>query len=467
MTTTLSVGQGSLALASTAGLSVTGNGTNSVSITGPITAINTALDGLVYTPDANQNGAAMLAITSNDNGNTGSGPALSASNSIALQINALNDAPINTVPSTQNLAEDAALTFSPANGNAISVADPDAGNSDLTVTLTVGQGNLALGSTTGVTASGNGSGAVTIIGSASNINAALNGLTYTPAPDASGTVTLSMATSDNGNTGSGGALSDSSAVTLQTGAVNDAPVNTVPGAQTLIEDGSLSFSAANSNAISVNDIDAGSGSLTTTLTAPQGSLTLGSVSGVVVTGNGSGTVTVSGLATDINSALNGLIYTPDLNQNGTLNLSVFTSDNGNTGTGGALSDASIVALTVTAQNDAPTAVDDSAFTSEDTPATVVVLGNDGDVDGDGELEPNHHYKAYVNRSINAEPIAEGYKSGRELFDVKFQRHQLSQPNPAQYALAQVPSPHLADNVLSAMLRLSVLLRQGIHQNFCG
>src|SRR5215510_13951111 len=44
-------------------------------------------------------------------------------------------------------------------------------------------------------------------------------------------------------------------------AVNDAPVNTVPGAQTMNEDGTLTFSTANGYAISIADVDAGSSSV--------------------------------------------------------------------------------------------------------------------------------------------------------------------------------------------------------------
>lgn len=37
-----------------------------------------------------------------------------------------------------------------------------------------------------------------------------------------------------------------------------------------------------------------------------------------------------------------------------------------------------------------------------------------DVDGDGDLEPNHHYRVYLNRSGFPEAIAEGYANGHEL-----------------------------------------------------
>ena len=52
--------------------------------------------------------------------------------------------------------------------------------------------------------------------------------------------------------------------------VNQAPVNTVPGAQTLIENSQLVFSTANGNAISIADPDAGSIPIQETLTATNG-----------------------------------------------------------------------------------------------------------------------------------------------------------------------------------------------------
>ena len=56
---------------------------------------------------------------------------------------------------------------------------------------------------------------------------------------------------------------------------NDSPVNTVPGPQTTDEDTVLVFSSAGGNSISVGDNDAGSGLIEVTLTATNGSVTLG------------------------------------------------------------------------------------------------------------------------------------------------------------------------------------------------
>src|SRR5438309_1505425 len=100
---------------------------------------------------------------------------------------------------------------------------------------------------------------MTFTGTIANINTALAGLTYIPTADFNGSATLSITTDDQGNTGTGGNKTDTDNVAITVSAVNDAPVNSVPGAQTTNEDTNLVFSTANSNLISVSDVDAGSG----------------------------------------------------------------------------------------------------------------------------------------------------------------------------------------------------------------
>src|SRR5262245_23864026 len=130
-----------------------------------------------------------------------------------------NQPPVNTVPSAQSMRKGDALTFSKANDNAISIADVDAGSSDIKVTLVVTNGALNL-SRADAAVSGNGTANVTIVGSLANINAALDNLVFRPAADFNGHAHLTVATSDLGNTGSGGALGDTDTIDI---AVN-APV---------------------------------------------------------------------------------------------------------------------------------------------------------------------------------------------------------------------------------------------------
>ena len=49
----------------------------------------------------------------------GSGGALSDTDTVAITVNAVNDAPVNTVPAPQTTNEDTGLVFSSGNGNAI------------------------------------------------------------------------------------------------------------------------------------------------------------------------------------------------------------------------------------------------------------------------------------------------------------------------------------------------------------
>ena len=74
---------------------------------------------------------------------------------------------------------------------------------------------------------------------------------------------------------------------------------------------------------------------------------------------------------------NGTIdYMPGTNYNGSDTITYSVSD----GKGG--SSTATVSVTVNPVNDLPTAGNDTAVTNEDTPVTINVLANDGDVDGD-------------------------------------------------------------------------------------
>ncbi|NQZ56001.1 MAG: tandem-95 repeat protein, partial [Lentisphaeraceae bacterium] len=92
--TTFCVNGGILTLASQDNLSVTGNGSGSITLTGSVVDINAALDNLKYHGDLNSNGSDTLTITTNDQGNTGSGNALSDTDTIVITITGVNDAPV-------------------------------------------------------------------------------------------------------------------------------------------------------------------------------------------------------------------------------------------------------------------------------------------------------------------------------------------------------------------------------------
>ena len=285
-----------------------------MTITGTAAQINTALAGLSYTGNLNFNGSDTLTVT------TGDGTAQDI-DTVAITVNPVADAPVNTVPGAQSVNEDATLPIA-----GVSVADPDVGT--LTTTLTVTSGTLSV--TAGPGVSGNGTATVTITGTAAQINAALAGLSYTGNLNFNGSDTLTVTTGD-------GTAQDIDTVAITVNPVNDAPVNTVPGAQSVNEDTTLPIAG-----VSVADAD--SSALTTTLTVTSGTLNV--TAGAGVSGNGTATVTITGTAAEINAALAGLSYTGNLNFNGLDTLTVTTGD-------GTAQDIDTVAITVNPVNDPP------------------------------------------------------------------------------------------------------------------
>ncbi len=133
--------------------------------------------------------------------------------------------PTNSVPSTQTINEDASLVFSSANGNAITITDQNAGtNSTVQVTLSVASGTLTLSQTTGLTivSGSNGSSSMVLNGTESNINAALNGLTFAPTSNYNGSLNLQISTAYHADmngwyTFNDGTANDQSAGTTQNG----------------------------------------------------------------------------------------------------------------------------------------------------------------------------------------------------------------------------------------------------------
>jgi VCBS repeat-containing protein len=311
--TTINVTSGTLTVATGGSAVITGNGSGTVTVSGTAAEINTALAGLSYLGGLNFNGADTLTVSTSDG-------ALTDIDTVAITVNAADDAPVNTVPLAQSVNEDTPLPIA-----GVSVADVDIGA--LTTTLSVTSGILNV--TAGPGVSGNGTGTVTITGTAAQINAALAGLSYLGGLNFTGADTLTVSTSD-------GSLTDTDTVAITVNPVSDPPVNTVPGAQSVNEDTALPIAG-----VSVADVD--STALSATLTVAHGTLT---ATGTGVRGSGSATLMIAGTAAQINTALAGLSYLGDPNFHGGDTLTVVTSD-------GSLSDTDTVPITVQAVNDVP------------------------------------------------------------------------------------------------------------------
>ena len=175
---------------------------------------------------------------------------------------------MNTVPGAQSVNEDTTLPIA-----GVSVADVDSRRSTTTLTVTSGTLNVSDGG-------GDDRRQRHRCGHAHGhappqINAALAGLSYTGNLDFNGSDTLTVTTGD-------GTAQDIDTVAITVNAVNDAPVNTVPGAQSVNEDTALPIAG-----VSVADVDGSP--LTTTLTVTSGTLNVTTGGGATIGGNGTAT----------------------------------------------------------------------------------------------------------------------------------------------------------------------------------
>jgi len=321
--------------------------------TGSLAAVNTALNGLTFTPTADFTGAASLQIVSDDQGNTGTGGAKTDTDTVNITVNAANDAPVVTA-TAGNLSyteNDAATAIDPG----LTVTDVDNANlTGATVAITAGhvsaQDTLGFTNQNGITGIYNsGSGVLTLSGSSSvaNYQTALRSVTYqNSSDDPTASRTITFTANDGTTTGSA-----TRGITIT--AVNDAPVNNVPGAQSTNQNTPLTFSSGNGNQISVTDADAGTSVIQVSLSVTSGTLTTNGTAGLNFAcggcsgdGTADGSMTFQGTIADINTALNGMNFTPVAGFTGAVTLTIVSNDLGNTGSGGAKSDTDNLSIQV-------------------------------------------------------------------------------------------------------------------------
>ena len=274
-----------------------------------------------------------------------------------VTVGSVNHAPQVTVPGTSvTVNEDGSLNLTGATATDADSADT------LTATISVGHGaltSLALPSDLAqlTSATGNGTGLLTITGSVSAVNAVVTaGVTYAPAANYNGPDQLTLAVSDN----HGG--SDSKQVDITVTSVNDAPSG-ADKTVTTTEDTAYTFTAADFGFSDPNDTPANA-LLAVKITALPGAGTLTDNNVALSAGQ---SVSVA----DINGGL--LKFTPAANANGTgyASFTFQVQDNGGTANGGIDLDPTpnTITVTVTAVNDAPSGADKTVTTTEDTAYT--------------------------------------------------------------------------------------------------
>jgi VCBS repeat-containing protein len=398
VTATLSVGEGTLnAAAGDSGALVSGSGTASLTITGTVAQVNAFLGAggtstLSFVDNTDTPGASTtLSLSVNDNGNSGSGGAQIGNDSATIFIIAVNDAPVNTMPASYGTDEDVSVKLS-----GLSVADADAGTGTITVTLGVASGTITAANAGGVTVTGSGSGSVQLSGTLSAINAYLaapaSQPTYVPIADANGVVLLTMTTNDGGNTGTGGAQSDTDSININIAAVNDAPVGVDDTGSATEKGGTLNGSGgadASGNVLTNDtDVDDSNASLTVTAvrtgdvegTGAAGTLGLGLQGDhgtLTLNGDGSYTYVVDEDDAAVEALNSGGMLTDSFNYT--------VEDPGN------LVDTAVLTVTIHGANDAPVANADAGAANEDATLTAsaangVIRGTTGGSVADTDVD---------------------------------------------------------------------------------
>jgi VCBS repeat-containing protein len=291
---------------------VTGNSNPALFAAGPAVAASGAL---TYTPAPNANGSATITLKLTDNGGTANGGVdASGEQTFVINVTAVNDAPSFTKGADQTAIENAGAQTVPGWATAISAGPPD--EAGQTLTFAVSNNNNALFSAQpSVDATGK--------------------LTYTSAPDAFGTATVTVQLHDNGGTANGGVdASAAQTFTISVNPVNHAPSFTKGASQTALEDAgaqSVTGWATNMNAGPSNE-------------AAQ------ALDFIVTNDNNALFSTLPSV-----DATGKLSYTAAPNRNGSATVTVKLHDNGGTANGGVdTSPVQTFTITITPVNDAPT-----------------------------------------------------------------------------------------------------------------
>ena len=298
------------------GVTLTGNGTGTIRIENATPAqVNTLLESLTFSPQANYVGPSTIAVTMQDKAN------VTDTDSLSITVTQVNDPPVVTINLAQNsVDEDQDLTLS-----GISITDIDNGEVGFELTdveLSVTKGTLTFTNTTGV--SNNGTATVTITGNQTDIATVLtSGLVYRGDLHANGDDTLTI-TANDGDTGQ-----DIESTTLTVNAVNDPPVWTVSASPINVnEDASTSITG-----VSLLDPDGEEATHRlnqVTLAVNEGLVSIQIAPDLTISGNDSANVTLTGTAQAIMDAVQNMDYEPNLNFNGSDQLVMTAVDADNT-----------------------------------------------------------------------------------------------------------------------------------------
>ena len=340
------------------------NGTTTIHNNG--TALNTADDYVVYTPDAGYVGSDSFTYTVTSGGATETA-------TVSVTVKAVNDAPENDVGSTAVTSEDVAVNL-----DGMTVSDTEA-TGDVTYVLSVANGMLEILTNVlnGIEASdistepgtGNDTQSLIITATVDQINATLGtsgGLVYTPNADFNGADTLAVYLNDNGQTGS-----DPNPVSV----TDPLPTPDIGGDTEEDYDERTITVTADADIADDNETvgeDSGANNFTDLFVNDDFEDADRAITAVSDPTNGSAVIDDNG--TDLDLTDDFVVYTPDADYSGN---DSFTY----TVTAGGVTETATVSVTVTADEDAPAGGADNATTDEQNSTDIDVLANDDDVDG--------------------------------------------------------------------------------------
>lgn len=344
MTLTLSTEHGKISLADTKGISfLEGDGIKDKNATfrGSLDDLNNAINSIAYLSDKNYTGEETLRIKVNDEGNTGSGGELEDSEDLNFFVSPFNDKPELQTPASKTVVEDNIFPIAGVRISDLDIVDPSSPDNSMEVNLSVSHGTLAIGE-------GARNHSMTLNGSLSYLNAALESLNYLSDEHYNGPDALNVSVNDQNAIGSGPPLEDDKTVDITVNPSNDAPTLSLPPAQVVDEDQNLLLPA-----IEISDlIDVNNDSLKLyeiQLSLDHGNASLKKTEGLAFS-KGSGVsdreMTFKGNIRQINEAISGILYRSNLHYHGDDTLNFTVSDLGNEGEGNILLSSGSVAISV-------------------------------------------------------------------------------------------------------------------------
>ena len=381
---TLYVDHGTLSVGTGLNVTITGgngdNAADAVVITGSLANVNAALAAITYTPTSEFEGTDTVHFTalSTEEGTVGSNISAAATPTVAtITVTPVSDTPsVAATTSTVSLNENdsniaiSGVSVTPATGDA---TDP------VTVTLHVANGTLSLDGTADLAASvgANGTGTVTVTGVASDVNTVLGTLKYTPTGEYEGSDTLQVTAISTDGTAVPSAPSAQATVALTVAPVSDTPsvAATTPTVTLNENDTNVAIAGVSVTPATGDETDP----VTVTLHVTSGTLHLdGSLDALATIGTGTNdtnTVTVTGLASDVNTVLASLTYTANSEFEGSDTLQVTATSTDAPAAASLPSAAATVALTVAPVSDAPSvAAANSTVSLNENDSNIAISG---------------------------------------------------------------------------------------------